>query len=107
MLLRRAFLLAPVFPVLQSQDTKPKMFGDAEVYERFMGRWSRLVAPRLVDFTDLPERGRMLDVGSGTGSLTFAIAKQMGQARIVGDRSVPRIRRLRDQQESLRRSSQL
>src|SRR5438874_4489713 len=81
MLLRRAFLLAPVFPVLQSQDT---MFGDAEAYERFMGRWSRLVAPRLVDFTGLPERGRMLDVGSGTGSLTFAIAKQMGQARIVG-----------------------
>ena len=84
MLLRRAFLFAPVFPVLQSQDIKPKMFGDAEAYERFMGRWSRLVAPRLVDFTGLPERGRMLDVGSGTGSLTFAIAKQVGQARIVG-----------------------
>jgi len=84
MLLRRAFLLAPVFPVLQSQDKKSKMCGDAEAYERFMGRWSRLVAPRLVDFTGLPERGRMLDVGSGTGSLTFAIAKQMGQARIVG-----------------------
>lgn len=60
------------------------MFGDAEAYERFMGRWSRLVAPRLVDFTDLPERGRILDVGSGTGSLAFAIAERKREARVVG-----------------------
>ncbi len=60
------------------------MFGDAEAYERFMGRWSRLVAPRLVDFTDLPERGRMLDVGSGTGSLAFAIAERKALARVLG-----------------------
>ena len=49
-----------------------------------MGRWSRLVAPRLVDFTDLPERGRMLDVGSGTGSLAFAIAERRRQVRVLG-----------------------
>jgi hypothetical protein len=67
MLLRRAFLLAPVLPVLRSQDRELNMFGDAEAYERFMGRWSRLVASRFVEFTGLPERGRMLDVGSGTG----------------------------------------
>ena len=84
MLLRRAFLAAPVVPVLLSQDRPPKMFGDAEAYERFMGRWSRLVAPRLVDFTDLPERGRILDVGSGTGSLAFAIAQRKAQARVLG-----------------------
>jgi SAM-dependent methyltransferase len=60
------------------------MFGDAQAYERFMGRWSRLVAPQLVDFTDLPERGRILDVGSGTGSLAFAIAERKGQARVLG-----------------------
>ena len=50
------------------------MFGDAEAYERFMGRWSRPVATRLVDFTGIPSRGSMLDAGSGTGSLAFAIA---------------------------------
>src|SRR5262245_39432471 len=60
------------------------MFGNAEAYERFMGRWSRLVAPRLVDFTDLPDRGRMLDVGSGTGSLAYAIAERKAHARVVG-----------------------
>jgi SAM-dependent methyltransferase len=60
------------------------MFGDAEAYERFMGRWSRLLAPRFVDFTDPPEQGRMLDVGSGTGSLAFAIAERNSHALVLG-----------------------
>ncbi len=60
------------------------MFGDAEAYERFMGRWSRLVAPRFVDFTDVPESGRILDVGSGTGSLAFAIAERKARVRVLG-----------------------
>lgn len=60
------------------------MFGNAEAYERFMGRWSRLVAPLLVDLTDPPDRGRVLDVGSGTGSLAFAIAERKGRARVLG-----------------------
>jgi len=60
------------------------MFGDAEAYERFMGRWSRIAAPRLVDFTDVPDRGRILDVGSGTGSLAHAIAERKVNARVVG-----------------------
>jgi SAM-dependent methyltransferase len=60
------------------------MFADAQAYERFMGRWSNRVAPRFVDFTDLPERGRMLDVGSGTGSLTFAIARRKAGASVLG-----------------------
>lgn len=60
------------------------MFADAEAYERFMGRWSRLVAPRLVDFTGLPEQGRVLDAGSGTGSLAFAIAGRSAHLQVVG-----------------------
>lgn len=34
------------------------MFGDAAAYERFMGRWSRLLAPLLVDFTGVPDTGQ-------------------------------------------------
>jgi SAM-dependent methyltransferase len=83
MLSRRTFFLAPAVLVVRGED-QPKMFGNAEAYERFMGRWSRLVAPRLVAFTGLPEQGRILDVGSGTGSLAFAIAEHNGRARVVG-----------------------
>jgi len=60
------------------------MFADAEAYERFMGRWSRLVAPQLVDFTGVPDQGRFLDVGSGTGSLAFALAERRPRAHVVG-----------------------
>lgn len=60
------------------------MFGNAEAYERFMGRWSRVVAPLLVDFTDVPDTGRVLDVGSGTGSLSFAIAERKPQCHVLG-----------------------
>ena len=60
------------------------MFGDAEAYDRFMGRWSRLLAPLLVDFADIPDSGRVLDVGSGTGSLAFAIADRKPHSNIVG-----------------------
>jgi SAM-dependent methyltransferase len=82
MLLRRAFLLGPVVRVFRGQQAN--MFGDAEAYERFMGRWSRLVAPPFVEFTGLPERGRLLDVGSGTGSLAFAIVERKGRVNVVG-----------------------
>src|SRR4051812_27654321 len=60
------------------------MFEDAEKYERFMGRWSAFTAPLLVTFSDLPNRGRVLDVGSGTGSLSFALAKMKPELSVVG-----------------------
>ncbi len=60
------------------------MFADAEAYERFMGRWSRLLAPLLVDFADLRDSGRVLDVGSGTGALAFSIAELRVHCQVVG-----------------------
>ena len=60
------------------------MFGDAEAYERFMGRWSSLLAPLLVDFTNPPDEGAVLDVGSGTGALAFSIARMRPHCRVLG-----------------------
>ena len=84
MVSRRAFFSIAAVKVLCGQDGKRGMFADAEAYERFMGRWSRLVAPQLVDFTDVPDRGRFLDVGSGTGALAFALAERKPQALVRG-----------------------
>jgi SAM-dependent methyltransferase len=60
------------------------MFHSAESYERFMGRWSRLLAPLLIDFTGLPDHGTVLDAGAGTGSLAFTIAERKEECRVVG-----------------------
>jgi SAM-dependent methyltransferase len=60
------------------------MFADAEAYQRFMGRWSGKLAPLLVEFSGVPGRGQVLDVGSGTGNLAFSIAKLKPQCDVVG-----------------------
>lgn len=45
--------------------------GDA--YERYMGRWSHLVANRFVDWLGAPASADWLDVGCGSGALSQAI----------------------------------
>jgi len=60
------------------------MFGNAEAYDRFMGRWSAFVAPALVDFGVVPGTGPVLDVGSGTGRLAFEIAKRSKGLHVTG-----------------------
>ena len=47
----------------------------ADKYDSFMGRWSRRLAPLFIDFAGLAVGDRVLEVGCGTGSLTFALVK--------------------------------
>ena len=57
------------------------MFEVAEAYERQRGRSSKLLAPLFVEFVGI--QGDVLDVGCGTGALTFAIAKSKAVSKIV------------------------
>jgi SAM-dependent methyltransferase len=72
------------FQVFFRQEKRRGMFGDAVAYEHFMGRWSRLVAPLFVEFGSIDDPNEVLDVGSGTGSLAFAILKLKPSCSVVG-----------------------
>jgi SAM-dependent methyltransferase len=45
----------------------------ADGYDQYMGRWSRRLAPLFLDFAGAADGERIIDVGCGTGSLTFLI----------------------------------
>ncbi len=62
--------------------TSPWQSGDA--YERYMGRWSRLLAPRFLRWLDVPAAQRWLDVGCGTGSLSEAILALCEPRAVIG-----------------------
>lgn len=62
----------------------PSLFGNSDAYERFMGRWSRRLAPRFVEFATVDVRRSVLDVGSGTGALTSAIIETTPSVRVTG-----------------------
>ena len=47
---------------------------DASGYEQLMGRWSRRLAPAFIEFAGIGGGEKVLDVGCGTGSLTFELA---------------------------------
>jgi len=49
-----------------------------------MGRWSRRLAPSLINFADLPRGVRVLDVGSGTGALSVALLEGVADCTVVG-----------------------
>jgi SAM-dependent methyltransferase len=69
-------------PTGSSTSTDPWNLGNP--YERYVGRWSRLVAPRFLSWLNVPAGRRWLDLGCGTGALAAAIAADRAPAAVIG-----------------------
>jgi SAM-dependent methyltransferase len=55
--------------------------GDA--YDRFMGRYSRRLAPLFVEFAGVDGDAHVLDVGCGPGALTAELVDRLGPDRVA------------------------
>jgi len=59
-------------------------WGQGEVYDRYMGRWSRPVAREFLDWLAAPAGLRWLDVGCGTGALAETILSRAAPEQVTG-----------------------
>ena len=55
----------------------------AEAYDRFMGRYSVLLAAQLADLAGVAHGLRVLDVGCGPGALTAELVTRLGPAAVA------------------------
>jgi SAM-dependent methyltransferase len=55
---------------------------DPNAYDRYMGRYSLLLAPQLVDLAGVSAGQRVLDVGCGPGALTAELVKRLGAGAV-------------------------
>ncbi|MBA2961835.1 MULTISPECIES: class I SAM-dependent methyltransferase [Ramlibacter] len=67
---------------MRSQPSDHWQVGSA--YERYVGRWSRHVAPAFLAWLDEPPGRRWVDVGCGTGALCSAIVERCAPAALTG-----------------------
>ena len=63
----------------------PSMFNarDAGNYEKLMGRWSRRLAPLFIEHAGIADGEEVLEIGCGTGSLTFTLPQAATLAGIT------------------------
>jgi SAM-dependent methyltransferase len=62
----------------------------ADAYDRFMGRYSRLLAPQLADLAGVAAGRRALDIGCGPGALTAELVARLGPRSVAAvDPSAP------------------
>jgi SAM-dependent methyltransferase len=55
----------------------------ADAYDRFMGRYSRLLAPPFADLAGVRAGQRVLDVGCGPGALTTELVARLGPSAVA------------------------
>jgi SAM-dependent methyltransferase len=67
-----------------------RLWGRADAYEAYVGRWSRLLARECLAWMAAPGGGRWLDVGCGIGAVSQTILASAAPAEVHGiDQSEP------------------
>jgi SAM-dependent methyltransferase len=75
----------------------------AEAYDRFMGRYSRRLAPGFARFAGVEAGQRVLDVGCGPGALTTELVRLLGPAAVSAvDPSEPFVEAARERNPEVR-----
>ncbi|HEX7255577.1 MAG TPA: methyltransferase domain-containing protein [Gaiellaceae bacterium] len=78
-------------------DQREMFRGPADVYDRFVGRYSPALARAMCDAARVRPGQRALDVGCGSGALVAALADAAGAANVAGvDPSEPFVEAARD-----------
>lgn len=71
-------------PTHNTTPSNDEMFFKVQNYEQFMGRWSQLLAPQLIEFGGVQDGDHILDVGTGTGALAAALLAHGKRVQITG-----------------------
>ncbi|MEX1170432.1 MAG: methyltransferase domain-containing protein [Chloroflexota bacterium] len=70
---------------------------EADAYDQFMGRYSRLLSAQLADLAGVRSGQRAIDVGCGPGALTAELVKRLGPDAVAAvDPSEPFVAAARD-----------
>lgn len=66
------------------QSQRKEVWAAGDLYEPYVGRWSRLVAREFLEWLAVPDAKDWLDVGCGTGALTRTIVDQKEPRSVKG-----------------------
>jgi SAM-dependent methyltransferase len=67
-----------------NQAARHDVWAAGDPYERYVGRWSRKVAPEFLGWLSVPAGREWLDVGCGTGALTQTILDHASPKSVKG-----------------------
>ena len=67
-----------------NQAARHDVWASGDPYERYVGRWSRKVAPEFLKWLSLPSNLDWLDVGCGTGALSQTILDMTSPKSVKG-----------------------
>ena len=64
--------------------TMSDLWRGGTAYERYMGRWSRKIAPQFAAWVDASPQANWIDIGCGTGELALAVLGHCEPSQVVG-----------------------